>query len=462
LYALGLLHELYQELLAGYRLRRNPGVLQRAVRWLQEGFGHGTVERMLRHTADLFPTADGGPPPDEEFLLHKALVLWLFNDNPAAAGARELFDDRELEATTHYHRLIADLETFFAAEPGYGSGEDSLFRLLRSPVERAPGSLSEQLELALAIEERVSRPLRDRLRRGLDVLREEHRPPFAPVAGPPPEPSAAYAELRGTTARYPIQRPWMRELVLVAKHTDVWLHQLSRAHGRRVERLDQIPDAALEALRELGFNGLWLLGLWQRSTASGRIKRAAGDPRAAASAYAVTEYRVAEHLGGDDALEALSRRAADHGLRLAGDFVPNHTALDARWVIEHPERFVGSATNPFPGYTFTGDDLSDDPRVGLYLEDHYRDRSDAAVVFQRVDRQTGEVRYLFHGNDGTGLPWNDTAQLDFLRAETRRAVIDELVAVARRLPIVRLDAAMALVRRHVLRLWYPAPGEGGA
>ena len=67
-----------------------------------------------------------------------------------------------------------------------------------------------------------------------------------------------------------------------------------------------------------------------------------------------------------------------------------------------------------PGYAFSGIDLCDDERVGIYLEDHYFDRSDAAVVFKRLDHYTGDVRYLYHGNDGTSMPWNDTAQLNYL------------------------------------------------
>ena len=71
--------------------------------------------------------------------------------------------------------------------------------------------------------------------------------------------------------------------------------------------------------------------------------------------------------------------------------------------------------NPrFPAYSFNGADLSWDERVGIRIEDRYYDRTDAAVVFQRLDKWTGDVRYIYHGNDGTSIPWNDTAQLDFL------------------------------------------------
>ena len=192
------------------------------------------------------------------------------------------------------------------------------------------------------------------------------------------------------------------------------------------------------------------------------LKTTQGMEDAAASAYAVRRYRIAEALGGEEALDELKRRAASYGLRLAADLVPNHTAIDSDWVIEHPDRFLWSAESPFPSYRFAGADLSPDPRVTLRVEDGYGDRTDAAVVFQRVDRGTGETRYLYHGNDGTSVPWNDTAQLDYTRAETRAAMIDEIVAVARRFPILRFDAAMTLTRHHFHRLWFPASHAAGA
>jgi hypothetical protein len=105
--------------------------------------------------------------------------------------------------------------------------------------------------------------------------------------------------------------------------------------------------------------------------------------------------------------------------------------------------------------------LSEDERVGVYLEDHYYSREDAAVVFKRVDHWTGNEKYIYHGNDGTSMPWNDTAQLNFLKAEVREAVIQTILHVARNFPVIRFDAAMTLAKKHYQRLWYPQPGTGG-
>jgi hypothetical protein len=100
--------------------------------------------------------------------------------------------------------------------------------------------------------------------------------------------------------------------------------------------------------------------------------------------------------------------------------------------------------------------------VGIFLEDHYYDSSDAAVVFRRLDRWSGENRFVYHGNDGTSFPWNDTAQLDYLNPAVREAVIQTILDVARRFPIIRFDAAMVLAKKHIERLWFPEPGSGGA
>ncbi len=202
--------------------------------------------------------------------------------------------------------------------------------------------------------------------------------------------------------------------------------------------------------------------MWERSRASQRIKQACGNPEAVASAYSLLDYVIADDLGGEAALETLRERARARGLRLASDMVPNHMGIDSRWVIEHPDWFVQLDHSPYPAYRFDGPDLSNDGRVGIFIEDHYYDRSDAAVVFKRIDRWSGDARYIYHGNDGTSMPWNDTAQLDYRRADVREAVIRTILAVARRFPVIRFDAAMTLAKRHYQRLWFPEPGTGGA
>jgi glycosidase len=262
--------------------------------------------------------------------------------------------------------------------------------------------------------------------------------------------------------RFSQDRDWMPRVVLMARTTYVWLDQLSKRYGRWIHRLDEIPDEELDVLARRGFTALWLIGLWERSRASQRIKQWRGNPEAAASAYSLMDYTIADDLGGEEAFAQLRNRCSARGIRLSSDMVPNHMGIDSRWVIEHPDWFLQLPDPPYPAYSFGGGNLSDDERVTIQIEDHYWDASDAAVVFKRTDTWSGEARYIYHGNDGTSMPWNDTAQLDYLQAEVREAVIQTILHVARRFPIIRFDAAMTLARRHIQRLWFPEPGQGGA
>jgi glycosidase len=253
----------------------------------------------------------------------------------------------------------------------------------------------------------------------------------------------------------------MPQLVLIAKNAYVWLDQLSKRYERDIQRLDQVPDEELEKLARWGITGLWLIGLWERSEASKRIKQMMGNPDAVASAYSLYDYALAQDLGGVDAFNDLKSRAWRHGVRMASDMVPNHMGIDSKWIIEHPDWFISLDYSPFPTYTFNGPDLCQDDRVGIYIEDNYYNRSDAAVVFKRRDHWTGDEKFIYHGNDGTSMPWNDTAQLNFLKEEVREAVIQTILHVARHTPVIRFDAAMTLAKKHYQRLWFPEPGGGG-
>jgi hypothetical protein len=186
-----------------------------------------------------------------------------------------------------------------------------------------------------------------------------------------------------------------------------------------------------------------------------------GNPEAAASAYSLYDYDIAHDLGGWEALATLRERCLHRGIRVGSDMVPNHTGIDSRWVIEHPDRFLQLRDPPFPTYTYNCGNLAGRDDVTVQIEDHYFNHSDAAVVFKRIDNRTGDTRYIYHGNDGTSMPWNDTAQIDFLNKEARDAVIATIVGVCKQFQIVRFDAAMTLAKRHIQRLWFPEPGRGG-
>lgn len=398
--------------------------------------------------------------PDE--ILDLLVFLYWAQKNPALDPLRSLFEEGEQLPVCP--EVFPILEKFLSSsrsnEPEIKTSEPDLLSLLLGPIRHAPTSLEAQLRFVMDNWSPWISELEGEILAALDFLREETRPRFPPGPGPVEIPNYAQTEADAPEA-FSEDVDWMPRVVLLAKNAYVWMAQLSTEYGRVIQRLDEIPEETLDRLASRGFTALWLIGVWERSRASEKIKRWMGDTDAVASAYSLDDYRISDRLGGDPAWDELSRRASERGIRLMTDMVPNHVGIDGRWVIEHPDWFIGLPESPFPSYRFTGADLCEDERVGITIEDGYWDHSDAAVVFKRVDYRTGSTHYIYHGNDGTSMPWNDTAQLDYRKEEVREAVIQTILHVARRSPMIRFDAAMTLTRENFRRLWFPEPGHGG-
>ncbi len=473
--------ELMRYVAYAYCHDQNPGATTRGLQWIATSKSLLDVDRGLPIFVEFFPAravvvdeigakefirGTSAYAPHSELVAEEEILLLLANINPAFRPFREFFADDELSRATTYRQLVAALGEFFDGQPPVRELDLPLLKVLMAPIENSPDSLEGQLEFIRRYWSRIlPASLIERIITARDILREEH---FGRGFS-----QGSLEVLRfghGLDSDYGYPEPedfsqdadWMSNVVLIAKSTYVWLDQLSKKYRRHVRYLSDIPDEELDQLARWGFNGLWLIGLWERSTASQKIKQMMGNPEALSSAYSLFDYTVASDLGGESAYENLRQRAARRGIRLASDMVPNHTGIYSRWVIEHPDWFVHSPYPPFPVYRYSGHDLSDDGRVVIQIEDGYWEHRDAAVVFKRYDRDSGDTRYIYHGNDGTNMPWNDTAQLNFLLTEVREAVIQTILHVARMFPIIRFDAAMTLAKKHYQRLWFPKPGEGGA
>ena len=472
--AMGLIDEILHYIIGLYRQQKNPKAMEHALRWLYEHIGKEDVDEALCLFIDQFPPivvyrreadvenylqSETEGIPNRYIVLEEMLLLWLANANPAFAPFLELFDDTLLEKTSVYPKIIDELQVFFKGQPKFGPENQNLIDMLRSPAIAEPHSLSKQLEFIRQKWAALLGKYLFRLLSSLDLIKEEEKAFFL---GPGPARVYDFRGMELEIERFSPDSAWMPSLVLIAKNIYVWLDQLSKRYKRDIHRLDQIPDEELDFLARWGFTGLWLIGLWERSMASKRIKQLRGNPEAVASAYSLSSYEIAKDLGGDEAYANLQRRAWQRQIRLGSDMVPNHMGIDSRWVIERPDWFISLEYSPFPSYSFNGADLSWDERVGIFIEDHYYDNTDAAVVFKRVDRWTGDTKFIYHGNDGTSMPWNDTAQLNYLLPEVREAVIQTVIQVARKFPIIRFDAAMTLAKKHYQRLWFPEPGTGGA
>ncbi len=67
-------------------------------------------------------------------------------------------------------------------------------------------------------------------------------------------------------------------------------------------------------LARRNINVLWMIGLWERSSASKKIKHIMGNIDAVASAYSLYDYQIAYDIGGEDAYNNLNKRARSAAL----------------------------------------------------------------------------------------------------------------------------------------------------
>ncbi len=475
--AMGLIDEIFHIVCQSFRDSKNKTVFSELLTHLETNISKEALDTLLLDFTNEFPPLTvyrkeiseqaylsefTDEVSNRESTLEELVLLILANENPAFEPFYVLFNDEKLQKNTYYKKSWKIIQDFFKKQPLFGPNHTDLISMLREPINASPYNLKGQLDYIRQSWQSILGEHILKLLSSMDMITEEEKPGWSGhFSGPPPMEAYNYDSLMKEYERFSPDKDWMGNVVLMAKTVLVWLDQLSKQYKYEITRLDQIPDEELDSLAQQGFTSLWLIGIWERSWASKRIKQINGNPEATSSAYSLHDYEIAENLGGWSALENLRQRLWYRGIRIAADMVPNHTAMDSKWIVEKPHLFIQSHDCPFPTYTFNGENVSLDPRISVYLEDRYYSKTDCAVVYKRVDNQTGDTRYLYHGNDGTGMPWNDTAQIDFLNPEAREEVIQKILHVARNFSVIRFDAAMVLAKKHIRRLWFPAPGQGG-
>lgn len=225
-------------------------------------------------------------------------------------------------------------------------------------------------------------------------------------------------------------------------NTRSWLRRLQEEYGHPFTLRD-VPEEFLDKAKNLGFDAIWLMGVWKESPSARAIARTSQDIHnqiraikpdfntddITASPYAVYDYIVDDALGGNDALEHFRNRLREKGISLLLDFVGNHMAIDAPVVNEQPDLFINTGTQ--------------EPSVH---KDWFFKNNNGV--------------YIAHGRDPYFAPWTDTAQLNYFNPKTRTYMLDNLRKVANMCDGVRCDMAMlALNKVHRDTWWEFIGGE---
>jgi len=173
----------------------------------------------------------------------------------------------------------------------------------------------------------------------------------------------------------------------------------------------------------MGFDAIWLMGVWQISEAARKISRIVSEDFFG-SPYAVPSYAISRPLGGKGRFQSLVDRAHDANLSVIVDFVSNHMALDSPWIKERPDFFIRSNRRMRPQST----------------SDFFLHESGEVIAF---------------GRDPYFPPWHDTAQLDYTSEGLRARMTEVLKRISQVADGVRCDMAMLLLRDYIRQQWYP-------
>lgn len=221
-------------------------------------------------------------------------------------------------------------------------------------------------------------------------------------------------------------------------NTWVWLEQLSAKYGRRL-RLKEVPDGEWDSLSTLGFDFIYLMGVWRRSVVGRRIFRT--NPRSfpefdgalpgwkmadvVGSPYSIQDYSPDPRIGTFEDLDAVHHRLRTRGMGLILDFVPNHTGFDHVFVEQHPDYYI------------------------LGSEEDFRRDPASFYLAERGD----EICFVACGKDPYFPPWTDVAQLNHFNPACRQALIGVLKSIAQHCDGVRCDMAMLDTNEVFSRTW---------
>jgi len=215
-------------------------------------------------------------------------------------------------------------------------------------------------------------------------------------------------------------------------NTRVWIKKF----GKNV-KLSEVPLTYFENLKTLGFDFVWLMGVWKIPDENIRYALVPGLVKeykkclpdwkkedVIGSPYAIDSYRVNPALGTFNDLINLKEKLNKIGLKLILDFIPNHFGADSSVAKTKPHLFLKGDSQL----------LKDDPLTYFRLK-------------------TVDNVILAHGRDPFFPAWSDTVQLNYFSADTRKFMTEQLVQLTKYCDGVRCDMAMLLLNNVFNNTW---------
>jgi hypothetical protein len=222
-------------------------------------------------------------------------------------------------------------------------------------------------------------------------------------------------------------------------NTWVWLEELSSKYDHYL-RLQEVPDEEWDRLADLGFDFVYLMGMWKRSLTGRQIFRT--DQRnfptfdaalpgwkmsdVVGSPFSIQDYTPDPRITTADGLREVHYQLRRRGMGLILDFVPNHTGFDHSWILQHPERYIQG----------TEEDFRADP-----------------TAFYLLEREGDASLFVARGRDPYFPSWSDVAQLNYFNPDCRQGMVGILKNIAQYCDGVRCDMAMLVTNEIFSRTW---------
>ena len=204
-------------------------------------------------------------------------------------------------------------------------------------------------------------------------------------------------------------------------NTRVWIKRFGNN-----ATLKSIPVEALKELPDLGFDAVWLMGIWK--TNADIIEKCCFTPDLISSynkalkdwsrkdvigsPYAIDSYELNSLLGEPSELTDFKTKLNEVGLKLILDFIPNHFSAGSRFIKTNPEVFLEA--------------------------DEELLTKDTLTFFKPINCE----RVYVHGRDPFFLPWTDTIQVNYFNPSARTFMIEQLLNISKYCDGVRCDMAM--------------------
>lgn len=202
--------------------------------------------------------------------------------------------------------------------------------------------------------------------------------------------------------------------------------------------LASVPDEEIAKWKELGFDMIWLMGVWNNNKSA--IEEYCFEPNLISSynnalrdwqkedvigsPYSIDKYEVNSLLGTKADLLAFKKRLNDAGIKLILDFVCNHFSAKSSLIWTNKEIFL-----PADEFIFKNDPYTFYPSPANSKE------------------------YLAHGRDPLFPPWKDTVQVNLYSIEARKYLTSVLIELTELCDGVRCDMAMLPLNNIFYNTW---------